>query len=134
MRPDDKKYHQYSLSFYQREKDLVAVTNRVKLGFSHFDRNEKSLKQRTVENFLRFNERNKANQKILLQDDPEAYVETFVDIVLNLNRDRDLMEYVLATLDAVLTEERAFLREAVDGLRKGKYNGFIAKLKSFLSV
>lgn len=61
-------------------------------------------------------------------------METFVDIVLNLNRDRDLMEYVLATLDAILTEERSFLREAVDGLRNGKYNGFIAKLKSFLSV
>jgi hypothetical protein len=44
------------------------------------------------------------------------------------------MEYVLATLDAILTEERVFLREAVDGLRKGKYNGFISKLKSFLSV
>lgn len=44
------------------------------------------------------------------------------------------MEYVLATLDAILTEERSFLREAVDGLRNGKYNGFIAKLKSFLSV
>jgi hypothetical protein len=104
------------------------------LGFSHFDRNEKSLKPKTVENFLRFNERNKPNQKILLQDDPEAYVETFVDIVLNLNRDRDLMEYVLATLDAIMTEERSFLRETVDGLRKGKYSGFIAKLKSFLSV
>lgn len=104
------------------------------MGFSHFDRNEKSLKPKTVENFLRFNERNKPNQKILLQDDPEAYVETFVDIVLNLNRDRDLMEYVLATLDAIMTEERSFLRETVDGLRKGKYSGFIAKLKSFLSV
>jgi hypothetical protein len=55
MRQDDKKYHQYSLSFYQREKDLVTVTNRVRLGFSHFDKNEKSLRPRTVEHFVKFN-------------------------------------------------------------------------------
>ena len=57
-----------------------------------------------------------------------------MDIIMNLNRDRDLMEYVLATLDAILTEERTVLRELVDGLRKGKYGGFISKLKSFTSL
>jgi len=71
---------------------------------------------------------------MLLEDDPEAYVDAFVDIVSNLNRDRDLMEYVLATLDAILTEERSILRELVEGLKKGKHNGFISKLKSFISL
>ena len=71
---------------------------------------------------------------MLLEDDPEAYVDAFVDIVSNLNRDRDLMEYVLATLDAILTEERSILRELLEGLKKGRYAGFISKLKSFISL
>ena len=54
-----------------------------------------------------------------------------MDIVLNLNRDRDLMEYVLPTLDAVLTEERGVLRELVNGIKKGKYPNLISKLKAF---
>lgn len=66
MKGDEKKYHQYSLSFYQREKEMMTVTNRVRLGFSHFDKNEKSLKNKTVEHFIHFNERNKYNQKLLL--------------------------------------------------------------------
>lgn len=41
------------------------------------------------------------------------------------------MEYVLPTLDAILTEERSVLRELLDGLRKGKYPNLISKLKSF---
>lgn len=89
------------------------------------------MKPKTVEYFIRFNERNKSNQRVLLQDDPEAYVDAFVDIVLNLNRDRDLMEYVLPTLDAILTEERGILRELINGLKKGKYPNLISKLKSF---
>jgi hypothetical protein len=44
------------------------------------------------------------------------------------------MEYVLSTLDAILTEERGALRELIDGLRKGKYNSLISKLKSFISL
>ena len=55
MKGDEKKYHQYSLSFYQREKEMLTVTNRVKLGFSHFDKNEKSLKNKTVEHIIHFN-------------------------------------------------------------------------------
>ena len=109
----------------------MTVTNRVKLGFSHFDKNEKSLKNKTVEHFIHFNERNKYNQKLLLEEDPEAYVDAFVDIIINLNRDRDLMEYVLPTLDAILTEERGVLRELIDGLKKGKYPNLISKLKGF---
>ena len=68
---------------------------------------------------------------MLLEDDPEAYVDAFVDIIINLNRDRDLMEYGLPTLDAVLTEERGVLRELIDGLKKGKYPNLISKLKGF---
>lgn len=70
MGGDDKKYHQYSLSFYQKEKELAAVTNRVRLGFSHFDKNEKSLKPKTVEHFIKFNDGNKAHQRAHLLDDP----------------------------------------------------------------
>jgi hypothetical protein len=41
------------------------------------------------------------------------------------------MEYVLPTLDAILTEERSVLRELVNGLMKGKYTSLISKLQSF---
>lgn len=41
------------------------------------------------------------------------------------------MEYVLPTFDAILTEERTFLRQLINDLRKAKYPSFISKLKGF---
>lgn len=41
------------------------------------------------------------------------------------------MEYVLPTIDAIITEERAVLRELINGFKKGKYPTFISKLKGF---
>lgn len=41
------------------------------------------------------------------------------------------MEYVLPTLDAILTEERFVLRELVNSLMKGKYPSLLSKLQSF---
>jgi len=103
MRTDEKRYYQYSLSFYQKEKDLVALTNRFKLGFSQFDKNEKSLKPKTIEHFIKFNEHSKSSQAALIREDPETYMEALFDLVMNLNRDRDLMWYVLTSIDAILT-------------------------------
>lgn len=131
MKVDEKRYHQYSLSFYQKEKDLSSVSNRVKLGFNHFDKNEKTLKPRTIELFIKFNEHAKSSQNALLREDPDSFMEALFDIVMNLNRDRDLMEYVLPTIDAILTEERSVLREVVEDLKRGKYPTLISKLKGF---
>jgi len=58
-------------------------------------------------------------------------MEALFDIVMNLNRDRDLMEYVLPTIDAILTEERTVLREIVEDIKKGKYPSLFSKLKGF---
>lgn len=44
------------------------------------------------------------------------------------------MEYVLATLDAIFTEERHILRIVVDELKAGKYSNLISKLKGIETV
>ena len=59
MSNNAKKYHNYSLSFYQKEQSLVEVSNRASLGFDNFQRHEKILKPRTIELFLRFSQENK---------------------------------------------------------------------------
>lgn len=64
-----------------------------------------------------------------MEEDPEAYLEALVDVVICLNRETDLMEYVLTTLDAILTEERQALRIIVNDMKQGKYNSLISKLK-----
>lgn len=66
---DDKKFHNYSLSFYHKDNVLAEVSNRAKLGFDNFQRNEKILKPRTSELFLKFSGENKAGQQALLADD-----------------------------------------------------------------
>ena len=50
----------------------------------------------------------------MLEDDSEAIIEALFDIVKSLNSDRDLMEFVVPTLDAILTEERVVVREVVE--------------------
>lgn len=131
QRPEDKKFMNYSLCFYQREKELSEISYRAKLGFNQFNTSSKesALKAKTVEHFVRFSEQNKAGQKELLEEDPEAYLEALVDVVICLNRETDLMEYVLTTLDAILTEERQALRIIVNDMKQGKYNSLISKLK-----
>ena len=37
-----------------------------------------------------------------------------------MNGDRDLMEFVVPTLDAIITEERRILREVVDLVARNK--------------
>ncbi len=45
-------------------------------------------------------------------------MDALFDVVKCLNSDRELMEFVLPTIDAILTEERRVLREVVDKARK----------------
>ena len=67
-KPDDKKFLHYSLAFYQKEKELLNIANRAKLGFDQLNSpsKESALKPKTIENFLKFNAKNKAYQKELL--------------------------------------------------------------------
>lgn len=45
---ETKKYHNYSLAFFQKDTALNEVSNRAKLGFDNFQRHEKILKPRTI--------------------------------------------------------------------------------------
>lgn len=56
QRPEDKKFLNYSLCFYQREKELSEIAYRAKLGFNQFNTSSKesALKAKTVEHFVRF--------------------------------------------------------------------------------
>ena len=70
----------------------------------------------------------------MLEDDSEAIIEALFDIVKSLNSDRDLMEFVVPTLDAILTEERVVVREVVESIRKSKGSNFLTSLKSIFAV
>ena len=107
---DSKKYHNYSLSFYQKDQSLIDVSNRASLGFDNFQRHEKILKPRTSELFVKFSQENKEGQKNMLHDEGDAYMDAFFDIVKVLNSNRELMEFVLPTIDAILIEEPKILR------------------------
>ena len=54
-------------------------------------------------------------------------------VVKCLNSDRELMEFVLPTIDAILLEERQVLREIVTKSRNDKGN-LLTPLKSILSL
>jgi len=58
------------------------------LGFDQFGSSSKdsALKAKTIDNFKLFNKKNKTGQRELLQEDPEAYVDALLDVVICLNR------------------------------------------------
>jgi len=60
-------------------------------------------------------------------------MDAFFDVVKCLNSDRELMEFVLPTIDAILMEERNVLREVVNRVRIEK-GGIVNPLKSILSL
>ena len=134
LSPDDKKYHNYSLSFYQKDVSLIEVSNRAKLGFDNFQRHEKILKPRTIDLFLKFSGENKQGQASLLVEESDVYLEAFFDIVKVLNSNRELMEYVLPTIDAILFEEPRILRELVGIIKDSKNTNLLSAPKSILAV
>lgn len=71
---DDKKFHNYSLSFYQNDKSLLEVSNRAKLGFDNFQRLSKIIKPTSIDLFQKFAAENKAGQKELLSEESDAYM------------------------------------------------------------
>ena len=103
MKRDPKKYHHYSLAFYGKDEALFEVTRRSRQGFSNLDQYQKNLKPRTNELFKKFSAELKAEQQKLLEEESEAYVDVFIDVIKNMNGDRDLMEFVLPTFDAIIT-------------------------------
>lgn len=134
MKGDEKKFHNYSLSFYQKEKALHEVSNRAKLGFDNFQRHDKILKPRTADLFVEFNNRNKEGQKELLREESEGHMEALFDIVKALNSNRELMEFVLPTIDAILSEESRILRELVANIKENKGLNITGQLRSILAV
>ena len=131
---DSKKYHNYSLSFYQKDQSLIEVSNRANLGFDNFQRHEKILKPRTIELFLKLSSANKEGQKSLLQDESDACMDALFDIVKVLNSNRELMEFVMPTIDAILIEEPKILREIIDGIKESKNTSLLSAPKSILAV
>jgi hypothetical protein len=63
------------------------------------------------------------------------YIEAIMDVINNINNDRDLMEFAVPTIDAILTEEPQILREVVQNVvsSQGK-DKFMQSLKSFMYV
>lgn len=60
-------------------------------------------------------------------------MDALFDVVRCLNSDRELMEFVLPTIDAILMEERRVLREVIERTRKEK-GVTIAPFKIILSL
>jgi|JI61114C2RNA_FD_contig_91_532535_length_1750_multi_3_in_0_out_0_2 hypothetical protein len=135
IKKDTKKYHHYSPAFYGKDTSLFETSNRAKLGFANLSQYQKNLKPRSIELFAKFAAETKPEQQGLLREDSEVYMEALMDIVNNLNNDRDLMEFVVPTTDAILTEEPLVLREVVQNVisARGK-DTFMQSLKSFMYV
>ena len=76
------------MSFYMKEKTLSEVTARVKMGFHNFQKHEKLLKPKSIENFLRIAQENKTIQHEEINNDSEAIIEALFDVVRCLNSDR----------------------------------------------
>lgn len=61
-------------------------------------------------------------------------MDAIFDVVRNLNSNRELMEFVLPTIDAILTYEPAVLRELVAGIMEAKSTAILSTPKSILAV
>lgn len=61
-------------------------------------------------------------------------MDAIFDVVKNLNSSRELMEFVLPTIDSVLTYEPAVLRETVTKIIESKSTTILETPRSILAV
>lgn len=117
QRAPPKQYLHYSTVFHCYQEALLEVSSRVALGFHNLKHREKELRPGTVELFIEFSELSKDKQRELLVN--YRYLEALFDVATRLSSDRDLMEYVLPTIDAILCEERFVLKDIKEQIIKG---------------
>lgn len=97
-----KQFLHYSSVFQCYPETLTEVSARVALGFHNLQHHQRLLRENTVGLFNRLSEAAKDEQLSLLSD--YQYIEALFDMATSLSADRDLMEYVLPTVDAILCE------------------------------
>jgi hypothetical protein len=61
-------------------------------------------------------------------------MDAVFDVVRNLNSNRELMEFVMPTIDAILTYEPAVLRELVSNILETKNTSILSTPKSILAI
>lgn len=69
----------------------------------------------------------------MLEEDSDI-ISSFFEIVKVLNSNRELMQYILPTIDAILTEEPVVLRELITEIKETKNTGILTQLKAILAV
>lgn len=112
-----RKFHHYSSAFHNQKETLEEVSHRATLGFHNLHSSQ--FKSRTVDLFSQFSAASKAEQRAMLEED-DLYLDSLFDIVINTHSDRDLMEFVLPTIDAILAEEPDIRRRVVAEVVRGK--------------
>lgn len=70
----------------------------------------------------------------MLAEDSDAIMNALFEIVRVLNSNRELMEFILPTIDAILIEEPKVLREIVSEIIETKNTGILTQLKCILSI
>lgn len=61
-------------------------------------------------------------------------MDAVFDVVRNLNSNRELMEFVMPTIDAILTYEPTVLRELVFNIVETKNTSILSTPKSILAI
>ena len=61
-------------------------------------------------------------------------MDAVFDVVRNLNSNRELMEFGMPTIDAILTYEPAVLRELVSNIVETKNTSILSTPKSILAI
>lgn len=83
---------------------------------------------------MKFTDKNREGQHGLLVDESDLYIDALFDVVKNLNSNRELMEFVLPTIDAILTYEPAVLRELISSIVEAKSIAILSSPKFILAI
>jgi hypothetical protein len=121
---------------YQKDGSLSEVSNRARLGFDNFQRNEKVLAPRTIQLFMEFADKNREGQQqmLYLPEGEDDTMNMLFNVVKALNSNRELMEFVLPTIDAILTYEPAILNKQANKIIAAKDTSLFSPAKSILAV
>lgn len=103
------------------------------LGVNHLISHVKLLKESTMAVVSKFNSSSRAEQLAMLEEEPDRVLEGLVNVIETVAQDRELMRYMMATLDGLIREAPKYLG-VLTRLRAPSGKTTWQLLKSFMSL
>ena len=97
-----KKFLNFSPVFYGKEGTIAGVIERTQTALAGVQNHYQNLKSSTKDLIIKFCKASISEQRKILEIEGMNVIETFVEVIEKVGHDKNLMLYLLPTLDGIL--------------------------------